>query len=51
MIKLEIDGLKLSKNLLEGNDFSNYRTDNQIKNHFHSKLRKGIRKLNKCIKL
>lgn len=26
------------------------RTDNHIKNHFHSKLRKAIRKLNKEIK-
>lgn len=30
--------------------FTYFRTDNHIKNHFHSKLRKGIRKLNKEIK-
>lgn len=28
-----------------------FRTDNHIKNHFHSKLRRAIRKLNKEIKL
>ena len=31
--------------------FFNSRTDNLIKNHFHSKLRKSIRKLNKQIKI
>jgi hypothetical protein len=25
------------------------RTDNSVKNHYHSKLRKAFRKINKCI--
>ena len=32
-----------------GKPLITFRTDNQIKNHFHSKLRKGVRKLNKEI--
>lgn len=26
-----------------------FRSDNEVKNHYHSKLRKGIRKMNKLI--
>ncbi len=33
-----------------GIDINNcYRTDNSVKNHFYSRLRKGLRKLNKII--
>lgn len=26
-----------------------HRSDNSVKNHYHSKLRKALRKINKCI--
>lgn len=35
---------------MEGKYQSKSRTDNQIKNHFHSKLRKAMRKFNKDVK-
>ena len=28
---------------------SRLRTDNSVKNHYHSKLRKALRKINKCV--
>ena len=49
MIKLEINGQSLLNNYQEGNSFSRSRTDNCVKNHFYSKLRKAQRKLNKII--
>ena len=30
--------------------FENFRSDNDVKNHFYSKIRKGLRKLNMIIK-
>jgi hypothetical protein len=50
MTELEISGLWFQNNSQEGTFLDYFRTDNHIKNHFHSKLRKGIRKLNKEIK-
>ena len=50
MTQLEIVGLWYPNSSKAGNSFFLCRTDNHIKNHFHSKLRKGIRKLNKEIK-
>lgn len=34
---------------MEGNNDFELRTDNYVKNHFYSKLRKALRKLNKFI--
>jgi hypothetical protein len=34
---------------MEGIRYDTNRTDNCVKNHFYSKMRKGIRKLNKII--
>lgn len=39
------DGHKLQK-FWEGKLFFTYRSDNAVKNHYHSKLRKGIRRIN-----
>ena len=41
----EINGLKFQNFYQEGNYLILYRTDNSIKNHFYSKLRKYIRKI------
>lgn len=51
MIKLGISGPLSHKNYLEGKYicYNMYRTDNCVKNHFYSKMRKAIRKLNKII--
>ena len=50
MTKLEINGQSYQNCSWEGSSIDNFRTDNQIKNHFHSKLRKAVRKLNREIK-
>ena len=49
MMNLEINGLLFLKNYQEGIFKLSIRTDNCVKNHFYSKLRKAIRKLNKII--
>lgn len=48
--ELVTDGLSSPKSSLAGTNLTYFRTDNQIKNHFHSKLRKAVRKLNKEVK-
>lgn len=50
MTKSEISGRWFQNSSLAGTCFAYFRTDNHIKNNFHSKLRKAIRKLNKEIK-
>ena len=49
MINLGINGLWSLKKCLAGKTILSFRTDNCVKNHFYSKLRKSIRKLNKVI--
>ena len=44
---LEIDGSRLLRGSQEGNSYSNGRTENNVKNHFYSVLRKGMRRFNK----
>ena len=49
MMRLATSGPSYLKNCLEGILCLLPRTDNCVKNHFYSKLRKSIRKLNKTI--
>lgn len=49
MTKLEINGPWSLKKWKEGKSRNYWRTDNCVKNHFYSNLRKAIRKLNKAI--
>jgi len=51
MTKLAIDGRIFVNSSKGGTHCFDSRTDNHVKNHFHSKLRKAIRKLNKEIKI
>ena len=46
---MEISGQSYLKSYPEGKNKKLSRTDNCVKNHFYSKLRKAIRKLNKTI--
>ncbi len=50
IIYMEINGLKYHYFYLEGKKFKIYkRSDNSVKNHFYSTLRKAFRGLNKYI--
>lgn len=49
MMRWETNGHKLLKKCQEGISSKDHRTDNCVKNHFYSNLRKAIRKLNKVI--
>lgn len=49
MKKSVISGRSSRINCPEGKYFALLRTDNCVKNHFYSKLRKAVRKINKII--
>lgn len=50
MIRSATNGPSLLKISQESKFLKNFRTDNCVKNHFYSKLRKALRHLNKVIK-
>ncbi len=47
---LAISGQSLANNCLTSKMLLTLRSDNEVKNHLYSKLRKALRKLNKVIK-
>ncbi len=50
MINGETNGKKYLNYCLEGNRiFKYFRTDNTIKNHFYSTLRRALRRINKIL--
>lgn len=46
---METDGHKLPNLSKEGEFYINFRTDNAIKNHFYSSIRRSLRRINKIL--
>lgn len=46
---MEIDGFKFQNNSEEGNFYHYFRTDNSIKNHFYSTIRRSMRRICKLL--
>ena len=46
---MEIDGFKFQNNSEAGNFDNYFRTDNSIKNHFYSTIRRSMRRISKLL--